>query len=254
MQQRAPKDRIREQLDAELHEPGFRRRYDAIRRPRPGLKHYPTAQVLLDFLWDSAARDYARKDACLYALIQTFRASPSLRSSAFRLLLLAMWPGLEHIYYRHLPQSRAAGDLFSEIYWAFLQEIEGWRLSKSDKIAVNLQMNTQKRLRKVLGLGRKQLPLLDDVQEAARNRHYGARSSMPPEEPAESSRRGLLDTVAELVDKGVSREEDVTMVVRHAAYGVSLHDLAEEHGVPYKTACKRYERAVSRIRPHLEEI
>ncbi|MBI2068958.1 MAG: sigma-70 family RNA polymerase sigma factor, partial [Elusimicrobia bacterium] len=244
-QKNASKEKIRECLNEELGSSQFQKQYRALLETEPILRSYPSAHELLKVLWDPLSQNYSQKDACLFALIKAFHGG--FGRLAFLLLLLALWPALEHLYYRLIPIAKTTDELFSEIYWAFLEEIEQWNLAKKDRVAINLQMNTQKRVRANIGSEQKNMELSGNVR--------GQESGQPQMGeimPTAKEGKNFAETIDDLINKGVIGEQDSFLIVRHAIYGISMKNLASEQGIPYHTVYRRYARALARIRAHLE--
>lgn len=248
MRPRYSKERIREQLDHEIASAEFASRYQAIRDAAPHLKRFSRPADLLRVLWDPGDKDYAAKDACIHALLSVFHTRPELKAPAFRLLLLALWPALEHLYYRLLPVNDWAEDFFSEIYWAFLAEIEGWKLRKADKLAANLVLNTRKRVFAAAGLNEGKRSE-SEAPPAPSPRSWRSPKWEPLARPRPPQ---LAKALQDLIARGVLREDDCLFVVRHAVYEIPLRKLAEEQGRPYTAVKKRFYRLIVKLREHLD--
>jgi hypothetical protein len=244
---RYSKERIRKQLDHEIASSEFASCYQAIQEAAPQLKRFSRPSDLLRVLWDAEDKDYAAKDACLHALISVFHTRPEVKAACFQLLLLAMWPALEHLYYRLLPINDWAEDFFSEIYWAFLAEIEGWNLRKVDKVAANLVLNTRKRVFAAAGVeeGRRGDPK-DSPPPLRSGRNPRWEPLAPPRRPR------LASALQGLIARGVIREDDCLFIVRHAVYEIPLRTLAQEQGRSYAAVRKRFFRLIVKLREHLD--
>jgi hypothetical protein len=245
---RYSKERIRKQLDHEAASSEFASRFQSIQDAAPQLKRFSRPSDLLRVLWDAEDKDYATKDACLHALISVFHARPEVKAACFQLLLLALWPALEHLYYRLLPVNDWAEDFFSEIYWAFLAEIEGWKLRKTDKLAANLVLNTRKRIFAAAGVEANKRSAAED-SEPSPPRPWRSPKWEPLFRPRPPRLAAALD---DLIARGVIREDDCLFVVQHVVYEIPLKKLAQEQGRPYTAVRKRFFRLIVKLREHLD--
>ncbi|MBI4396836.1 MAG: hypothetical protein HY548_07060 [Elusimicrobia bacterium] len=265
MPENASKDHLRQCFDQEISHPDFQQRYHALQQAHSPLQDFPTASSLLEFLWDSENKDYPKKDSCLHALIAAVQTREDLKSAAVRLLLRAMWPALDHLHHVFCSLLPNVPDLFTEVYWHFLEEVREWDLAKTTKVASNLRWNTRKRLWRVIRNAHEEIPLLDDIIEGDddkprwavvldhKNQLYKHRKPRPHvlQTDAELA-RDLARTIHSLLDEGVLKKEEHLYIIHHAVYGVPLQDLALRLNLPYKTLCKRYERVAAKVRLHFD--
>lgn len=246
--------RVREAVFAEVETTAFQKQFERLQRLEPSLARYGGAMEVLAVLHDTESPNYEANDAILLALIRAAQAPVPCRRAACALLLAALMPAMTRIRKRIGALVPPDQDSFAEVYWAFLQEVAGWNPRKTNKVALNLRMNTEKRVRRrlqdetaVRSAASAAQEWLDEVEITARLAHRAAK-----EEPFEDGdRQAMVEVVRTLVDEDVLLLEESLLVVGHAVYGRPLRELAEEQHLNYKAACRRYERAVQRIRARL---
>jgi DNA-directed RNA polymerase specialized sigma24 family protein len=247
------REAIRRAVSREVKE--FGEAFDALREECPALGHFSSAEELLAFLGGRDAGAVAEKNAALHALICRAQAADALGERAKTLLLAAMWPGLDHSYFRVLSQLEGTEDPFAEVYWAFLEEVQGWNPGKRDFVALNLQRNTERRVRNAVRRERKYQAACGHLREVGRrlgtHRLWAAAGSGWEDRPDEGVKADAEALLAELVGRDVISIEESLLIVGHALYGRELRDIAAEQGVRYRALSKRYQRAVGKVRKAL---
>jgi hypothetical protein len=144
------KERVYERLSSQARSEEFQTQYQTLRSRQPILQPYTSVEVLIGALRAKGARSFDEKDALLHLLISTVQTEPTLRGFSLTVISLAMWPALEHSYYKLLRLSKFLPDLLAELHWRFMAEVTGYNLAKRSKIAINLQLNVEKRVREDL--------------------------------------------------------------------------------------------------------
>ena len=99
---------IRRAVFAEIGGGGFREQFKRIRGGSPALRRPASAAELLAFLRDADPSKYDDNDAILYALLRSAQSEDRAGKGAKVLLVAAMWPAVEHAYFRVLPRLRDA--------------------------------------------------------------------------------------------------------------------------------------------------
>lgn len=264
------KERILKRLRLEVESREFAGQYEMLMSREPALARFGPPEGLIGALHDPRGASLDQKDELLHALVRTLQTRPDVRRCAQTLLALGMWPGLEHANYELLHLSRRVPDLFEEIYWAFLKEVASHDTAKRWKMAVNLRLNTKKRVNQAVAdedyyrdfvqahaFVATDLDLL--LEEPRRNRASQIKerveSISSPElrrclRRAAESRGGrdsfeaalMEDAANDWMAAGHLTEEDLRLVVDHAVRGLSLAQIGRELGLSEVAARVRYHR------------
>ncbi|OIO04670.1 MAG: hypothetical protein AUJ52_14905 [Elusimicrobia bacterium CG1_02_63_36] len=276
------KNKVRQDLCRTCNTEKFAEKYLKLGSRTPALNPYPNIEVLLGMLRSDEARLYEKKDAALHALIAAAQGLEPGRFCATNLLLLGMWPGLDHLFYKLARLENHLPDLFAEIYWSFLEEIASFRLAKRDKIAANLRWNTEGRVRKVVRCEARRSELdravgfiesdLDRIMpQKPHHRGFEIRritDAIPPRDlrrcakrAFESSRRNELSApeaellarkLRELSKRGLLTAAEAELLIEHGLKGKQFAEIGESAGATAGAMRVRYHRAKAKVRPFLE--
>lgn len=222
------KECVHKRLASEARTTKFNKAYQQLRAQYPELLPYGSPELFIGTL-HAASGDYAEKDRILYAVISAAQNEPELRQCSFSLLSLAMWPALEHSYYKLLHLSCHLSNLFAEIHEHFLDELLRWNPSKRSRLAANLQLNVEKRIRQAVK---------KEVLYQANTRAYTC-LSMDFDEVSDDS------DMESRTDNNVERNESPTETMKYRAYFKIWRD-----GIP-DNAMKRCLRSAKKIKPHV---
>lgn len=264
------KERILKRLRLEVEGREFAEQYETLVSREPALARFGPPEGLIGALHDPRGASPDQKDELLHALVRAVQTRPEVRGCAQTLLVLGLWPGLEHANYELLHLSRRVPDLFEEIYWAFLEEVASHDTAKRWKMAVNLRMNTKKRVKQAVadedhyrGFVEAHTFLATDLdlllEEPRRNRTSQIKErveSIPAAElrrclrraaesqtPASPVEAALMERVAkDWVAAGHLTDEDCRMIVNHVVHGIPLADIGRELGLSAVAARVRYHR------------
>lgn len=269
------KERILKRLRLEVESREFAEQYEMLMSREPALARFGPPEGLIGALNDPRGASLDHKDELLHALVRTVQTRPELCRCGQTLLALGMWPGLEHANYELLHLSRRLPDLFEEIYWAFLEEVDSHDTAKRWKMAVNLRLNTKKRVKQAVAdedryrdfvhahaFVATDLDLL--LEEPRRNRTSQVKErveSIPASElrrclrraaewrePASPVEAALMERVAnDWLAAGHLTEEECRMIVDHAVHGVPLADIGRELGLSAVAARVRYHRVKRKL-------
>lgn len=274
------KDRLYKEISRETRIAVFQASYQDLRSRTPALQPYPSPEALVGLLRCKDNPDYAAKDAALHALIVAAQTDPQRRGCELTILLLALWPALEHGYYRLLPHlSKRLPDLFAEIYWSFLTEVQRFNSAKRSKIAINIQMNVERRVRQSVMEETRyrqvkkinsflEADLNEALEDPNRDRLHQIKDlvdELPPKLLHRSAQRAgraqkrqglsqpeqdlLADRIQLAVEQGLLTDEEGALVRDHALRGLELKQIAENLGIRSGTARVRYFRAKSKLQP-----
>lgn len=273
------KERVYERLSSQARSEEFRNQYQELRSRTPVLKPYPSAETLIGALRAKGFPSFDEKDALLHLLISTIQRDPQLRGFGLTLISIAMWPSLEHSYYKLLRLSKFLPDLLAEIHWRFMAEVTGYNLAKRSKIAINLQLNVEKRVREDLddeklyqdfvgahsfldadldqALGdphRNRSSQIRDWQERVSTKELKrcARVAQATVRPLNPDEEGMAEAVAKLTEAGLLSQDEARLITDHAVRGIELAEIARERGISSGLARIRYHRAKAKLRPYLD--
>ena len=249
--QRDSRAEIRRAVFAETEGEGFREQFARIRGGSSALRRFASAAELLAFLRDADPSKYDENDAILYALLRSAQSEGRAGNGAKVLLVTAMWPAVEHAYFRLLPRLRDAADPFSEVYWAFLEEVGSWNPETRSYVAVQLARRTERRVRRTVRLEEQYQAFCREMREAAHAAGPdGLRAARVGRRKFSLSKRDKLEAKSVLdglVDRGAITLGESLLIAGHALYDRKLKDLAAESGDGYRTVSKRYQRAVRKV-------
>lgn len=272
------KEGVFKRLSAEARSEEFKRQFQSMRLREPVLRPHESAELLIGSMRGKGARNFNGNDAILHALISVIQSEPTLRGCALTLISIAMWPALEHSYYKLLRLSEYIPDLLSEIHWRFMAEVVGYDLAKRSKVAINLQLNLEKRVRESLDeeiryqdfIGahsfldadldqilddprRDRLGLINEWVESipAKELRRCARVAQVPSRPLNPDEEGMAEAVARLTEAGLLSQDEARLITDHAVRGIALAEIARERGVSSGVMRIRYHRAKAKLRPFL---
>lgn len=272
------KERVYERLSSQARSEEFKSQFQSLRSCAPVLRPHESAEMLIGSMRGKGARNFNGNDAILHALISVIQSEPTLRGCGLTLISIAMWPALEHSYYKLLRLSEYIPDLLSEIHWRFMAEVVGYNLAKRSKIAINLQLNLEKRVRESLDeeiryqdfIGaysfleadldqtledpsRDRLGPINEWLESipAKELRRCARVAQAPSRPLNPDEEGMAEAVARLTEAGLLSQDEARLITDHAVRGIDLAEIARERGVPSGVMRIRYHRAKAKLRPFL---
>lgn len=273
------KERVYGRLSSQARSEEFQNQYQDLRSRTPVLKPYASVEALIGALRAKGFPSFDEKDALLHLLISTIQSDPELRGFGLTLISIAMWPSLEHSYYRLLRLSKFLPDLLAEIYWRFMAEVTGYNLAKRSKIAVNLQLNVEKRVRESLDEEKRYQEFVDahsfldaDLDQAladprrdrssqirewqeripAKELKRCARAAQAAVRPLNPDEEGMAEAVARLTEAGLLSQDEARLITDHAVRGIELAEIARERGISSGLMRIRYHRAKAKLRPCLD--
>jgi len=267
-------------LSEEARTPQFSKAYQQLCARHPALAHYTTPALFIGTL-HAKSGDYAEKDRVLHAVISAIQNEPALQQCGLILMSLAMWPALEHSYYKLIHLSPCVPDLFAAIHGYFLDEILDFNPAKLSKIAINLQLNVKKRVwqavtkeaqyqdraRAYVALDADLDQVLDDPR---RNRLFQLRELLDqiPEDAVKHCMRGankvkphvlsepdqtvLDEALHNFVEQGVLSNEEYRLIADHILRGMELQKIARHMGIRSNAVRARFFRIRAKLRPYVE--
>ena len=247
---------------------GAKSQFEEMKKRRGPLRRFDDAGALLAYL-NTAGGDLDEKDAIYAALVRATQADGGDAGLATALIWLGLWPALDGIYRRR--QRDFFGEpeaLVSEIGARFTAVVQGADLTRIRRPAATLVRNVDRDVREELKrrwadeARRADLPQERDDdpndEEATGDRRealvnpllrtrgvseLGQPPRLDPDGDVEALRSLLVDIVG----------DDADLVLGATVYGLTQREVGERLGLSHAAARKRYQRAVARIRKHLED-
>jgi hypothetical protein len=229
----------------------FKRNFDILRQSGPSIQRFADHYALLDYLHTSAG-DLDDKDRLLALLVDEARGLGPYGETATTLLWLALGPGLDAIY-RRLSRYflRRPEELVSEISDRFLVVVHRFDSARVRRVASTILRNTERLIRHDLRddwqRSERTDPLSDeDIERLDFARQRGRPHSVlgiPPGTDADTVAAMLCTVLVSLIGP------DAELVI---AVAVLQNEAADRFAVSPDAARKRYQRAVARLRTHLE--
>jgi RNA polymerase sigma-70 factor (ECF subfamily) len=246
---------------------GAKLQFEEMKTRRMPLRRFADAGALLACL-NTAGGDLDEKDGIYAALVEAKQARGDGADLAAALLWLGLWPALDAIYRRR--QRDFFGEpeaLVSEIGARFTAVVHGADLGRIRRLAATLVRNVERDVREAL-----KRKWTDEKRRAALPEE---RDDDPDDDEAAGDRRQSLVTPL-LRTRGVSElgqpprlntdddvealrdlligivGEDADVVLGATVYGLSQREVGERLGLGHEATRKRFQRAIDRIRKHLE--
>ncbi len=234
--------------------------FEEIKESKPDLARFDAPTSLLDLLHGEDG-DLDEKDLVLRALVELAQGRGEAADLARDLLWLGLWPGLDAIYRRHLRHFRdRPEELVSEVGARFTDAVARVDLGRIRRVAATLVRNTEREVRAGekrawdAAARRSELPEGDELADGDHLSHARlprrptgvSDLGLPPGMDPEDQLAAIRAFVAEVVG------DDADLVIGAAVYGVSQRELAERLGLTHEAARKRFQRALARLRRHVE--
>jgi len=235
--------------------------FQQAKQQHPVLARFDNLEAILDYLANGGNKD--RLLGTLATLVQQ-REHHELASA---LLWLGLWPGLDAVYRRRLRYfTGEPEELVAELASAFTEQVESLNLDTVRRVAATLVRSTErdvterrKRWCVERGLeGEPHTPLLN-LQGEIIGASWFDKASL---------RRWFEVDSALGLTAGLSFEEDVAVLLAWLEPVVSedaelvltvivleqtQREVSTRLGISHRAACKRFQRAVARVRNHLKK-
>lgn len=277
------KERILKRLRLEVESREFAEQYELLRSREPALAPFGPPEGLIGALRDPRGASLDQKDELLHALVRSAQRDQDLGTCAQTLLAVGMWPALEHTSWEFFYLEDHL-DPFAEVYGAFLDEVSSFNLAKQSKIAVNLRLNTKKRVSRGIAREIRYQAFIEAhtfvstdpdllMEEPERYRTFKLKelvkdiSSMTPghcplrhclrraaetRQAPSSIEATLMEQVADnWLAAGHLSPEDHRLIVAHAVRGLSLAQIGRELGLSEVAARVRYHRLKRKLAERL---
>lgn len=264
---RATWEALKQSLVRSVGTLGAKSQFEELKKGWKSLARFSDAEALLAYL-NIPAGDLDEKDAVYAALVQVVQGRRDDAGLAAAVIWLGLWPALDAIYRRR--QRDFFGEpeaLVSELGARMTAVIHGADLRRVHRVAATLVRNVERDVREerkrvwAEQRRRAELPRESDhdpedddwtgddrkvlVSPLLRTRgvsELGQPPRLDPAEDVEALRDLLLDIVG----------EDADLVLGATVYGLTQREVGERLGLSHEATRKRFQRAIERIRQHLE--
>lgn len=254
------KERIRQGLERDLSSDEMRKIFDQLEERHPVLKRFVSPVELVKAMHERKIESYRERDGITAALIGEYQENPDLQILRSFLSLL-FWPAIDHIFNSKKGQVQNKQELWSEVYWAFLNTILRYPLfSRPKKIAMNVKLDTLSKVcrwQKDESKYRKAIALFASGTEPGEL--AGEVRPREIQDPGKASDEWTEKEIGRaqiflqrFVDEGVITEADYYLILGTRVYGAQLKQYALDHGLSPEAAKKRRQRAEKAIREYLE--
>jgi DNA-directed RNA polymerase specialized sigma24 family protein len=228
-----------------------RNQFQDLRRSNPSLVRFEDAASLLAHLTNRDG-DLDEKDRIYGALVRTVQGRGPRSRLAYALLWGGLWPGLDRVYRRRLRYfANEPEELCQELSLAFTRLVETRNLQRVRRIAGTLVRSTD---REVMDKRRR---LLDELARRADD-HDVTVSAVAGAATAADRDAGLL--AVSLVDELAKLRArflpvvgtDAELVLAVVVLEMDQREAAARLDLTYEVARKRLQRALGRLRTHLQ--
>ena len=230
--------------------------FGEMRRREEALRRFEDPARLVDHLTEPGG-DLDEKDRIYARLVAHAQGAGDDATLAAALLWLGLWPGLDAIYRRHLRRHLDdPGALVSELWDRFTAAVHRADLGRIGRVAATLLRNTERTLKDRARRAWEdearcvELPDEDALPDAGAGPRAWSPSDLglPPGLSPEEEARRLRALVAEIVG-----DDDADLVIGAVLYGETQKELGERLGITHAAARKRFQRALRRLREHLQK-
>lgn len=218
----------------------FQRGFATVRSRHRELTRFADPAALLDHLHRGDAPP-DKKNIVLSRLIQSAKSDDRAGDCALTLMLLALWPGLDGVFRRS--RARRLGhvdELASEILGRATAGVRNLDLTKVNWIAATILQNVERDVRRA----HQRESLLQQQQDAFDpDIHGGTTRAADADALPESLRAELTCLIG----------TDAHLVIRVVVDGYTQTEAGKNFGLSEPAARKRFQRALKRLRDHLDE-
>ena len=224
--------------------------FKEIRHQEPMLERFSELGALVEIL-QRIGGDLNEKDAIYAALVRVVQGGSDGAQLSMTLLWVGLWGGLDAVFRRRLRLFATVDEATSEIASCFAIAITRAELARIRRVAATLILNTERILVDAHTRATAEEACRAKVSSPVRDSRDGVR---PPPILYEAPTDDVEHEVSALgrwLCQLVTRDADLVLSV--AIVGETQREVAERLGLTYEVARKRYERALGRLREHLQE-
>lgn len=235
---RAPWSALHFSFTSALNRTSAETAFTAMRQAYPELAHFQTIAALIEHQ-HSATTDGAMRFGVIRVLVAAAQSEQAFRSTAQIMVIMALWPGLDAVYWRLWRGFRdARSDLAGEIIARLSEAIVTLDLERVSSVTATLLRNLERDVRRDLIRARLTsgavLPIGDPAIEA-----QATMLSWPGNPEAR-----LIDD--RLVDLG---PQDAHLLKRVFLVGETQEEAGRALGLGAAAARKRFQRSLEKLRP-----
>jgi len=239
-------NKLHTQFKQSARSPQSAREFAELKKMTPLLDRFADPAALLDYLGDKSG-DLDAKDAIYAVLVKAVQGGSAGKGVASTLLWLGLWPVLFAIYRSRQQEYRGEQEeLVSEIGEAFSAAVARADLARIARVVATLLLNTER------NLGEQQQRRRKVEQRKACEVEL---STVPLAVEAPASGLSVAAEI-EAVHRWLERViggEDADLVVSVAILGECQFGMGKKMGIAPKTAQKRYERAMAKLRSEISQ-
>ena len=228
---------IRKEWESCLGTPEVQSLFETLRKDEGGFAAFSDLSEWLAQMRQRTPENFALQDACLWALVRRVQQRMDTQA-ALGLLTYLMAPGLQNILKEATRRPKPLHELWSEVWWSFLQTILKYPLERRrQRVAANLMMDTRNHLRRLWRSDSTREASLDEVDEAE--------LAVQPQfdDQLQAQARALIEGEGADIT-----EEDNSILIGTRVYGEDLRDVARRLGITYEAARKRRQRIEEKLR------
>ena len=227
----------------------FARIFGEMKGRHPVLGRFADVCALLSYL-TTRQGDLDEKDSIYALLLERVQARGNDAEVAMSLLWLGLWPALDAIFRRRLRWvSDSPDELVSELAYCFVTVTGSVNLARLHRVAATLTRSTERDLvqsrQRVWEEQKRSADLPHELAEPVVHPEISALHTRPSFEP-EKEVVALYDWLAHVVGR------DADLVLGVVVLGESQLQAAQRLSIDHGVARKRLERALCRLRRHLQ--
>ena len=215
-----------------------------LRSQNKQFKQFANLQGFTEFMYGSAGKNFALKDACILEIISGIQDADN-KAAGLNLITYLLAPGLQNILMRSVFGGGDLEEIWSVLSWEFFQSILHYpTINRPYKIAANLLFDTHHRIRDFIGAQQDWNNGLEPIER------YELK--IDEEETTLDSR--LASALLEGRDHAGLGILDIKLIISSRVYGESMKSLADRLGLSYQNALKRRNRAEKHLRDYWQKI
>lgn len=228
---------IRKEWESCLRTPEVQALFETLQREEGAFAGFTDIEAWLALMKQRTPEHFALQDACLWTLVR--RVQQRLETQASLSLLTSLLaPGLQIILGEAVRRPKPLLELWSEVWWSFLQKILKYPLERRpQKVAANLMMDTRQHLHRLWQPDLTNMESLEEVDEED--------LAVEPQfdDPLQAQARALIEG-----EDADFTEDDHSILIGTRVYGEDLRDVAHRLGISYDAARKRRQRIEEKLR------
>jgi len=244
---------LEKEIERDIEKRAFDGWFECAARRRPLLDEFPTVGDLIDGFREHDGPYTERHNNILESLMLEARDCP--HDGPVKILIYIFVPMLVRIAEKRKPSSgQTKEDIHDSVIFHFLESAADYPLDRlRDRIFGNLKRRLENRLRDNWieeDRNRGELEYLDACKSGA---HTDPSLDETPFECVEE-RDSVRWLLTEARRKGIIDDDDLEILVKNHACGLSLKAIAKEKNLSFDCVKKRHQRAKKALREHFQNI